>query len=473
MTDPILDSGDDAIYTLRTTAPGPAGSLPLDADRLRRMSSGDLFGWTQNAGMGWSPAAMLGKQFLILSTQGGIRAPDGSPIALGYHTGHWEVGLLMQEAAKEFTAARAIPFAGYVSDPCDGRTNGTHGMLDSLPYRNDAAIVLRRLIRSLPTRRGVLGIATCDKGLPAMLMALAGSPDLPTILVPGGVTLLAEEAEDTAKVQTLATRFARDEITLEHAAEMGCKACGSPGGGCQFMGTAATSQVVAEALGLSLPHAALAPSGSEIWRDVARRSARALLALDLAGTATREIVTDDAIHNAMVCHAAFGGSTNLVLHVPAIAHAAGLRRPTVEDWARINRAVPRLVDSLPNGPQHYATVQVYLAGGVPEAMLHLRDLGLLKLDARTVTGRTLGENLAWWETSERRRRLREKLTALDGIDPDDVIMSPTRARKRGLTSTITFLRGNLAPEGAVIKSTAIDPSVVGPDGIYRDRKSVV
>jgi putative YjhG/YagF family dehydratase len=464
--DPIFDSGDDAIYTLRTTAPGPTGSLPLDPDRLRRMSSGDLFGWTQNAGMGWSPAAMLGKQFLILSTQGGIRAPDGTPIALGYHTGHWEVGLLMEEAAREFTSAKAIPFAGYVSDPCDGRTNGTHGMLDSLPYRNDAAIVLRRLIRSLPTRRGVLGVATCDKGLPAMLMALAGSHDLPTILVPGGVTLLAQEAEDTGKVQTLATRFARDEITLEHAAEMGCRACGSPGGGCQFMGTAATSQVVAEALGLSLPHAALAPSGSPIWRDVARRSTRALLALDLAGTTNRELLTDDSIHNAMVCHAAFGGSTNLVLHIPAIAHAAGLRRPTVDDWARINRAVPRLVDSLPNGPRHFATVQVYLAGAVPETMLHLRDLGLLKLDARTVTGRTLGENLTWWEKSDRRTRLRDKLQKLDGIDPGDVIMPAAKARECGLTSTVTFLRGNLAPEGALVKSTAIAPQLIGADGIF-------
>jgi putative YjhG/YagF family dehydratase len=366
-----------------------------------------------------------------------------------------------------FTAQRAIPFAAYVSDPCDGRTNGTAGMLDSLAYRNDAAIVLRRLIRSLPTRRGVLGVATCDKGLPAMLMALAGTPDLPTILVPGGVTLLAEGAEDTAKVQTLATRFARDEVTLEHAADMGCRACGSPGGGCQFMGTAATSQVVAEALGLSLPHGALSPSGAEIWRDLARRSAHALLALEKQNVTTRELLTDDSIHNAMVAHAAFGGSTNLVLHVPAFAHAAGLRRPTVDDWARVNREVPRLVDVLPNGPQHYATVQVFLAGGVPEVMLHLRDAGLLKLAARTVTGRTLGDNLVWWEKSARRTRLREKLRTLDGIDPDDVIMSPTRARERGLTSTITFLRGNLAPEGALVKSTAIAPEVVGAGGVYR------
>ncbi|WP_437896210.1 YjhG/YagF family D-xylonate dehydratase [Sorangium sp. So ce124] len=464
--DPVLESGSEAIYTLRTTAPGPSGRLPLGAEQLRAMSSGELFGWTQNAGMGWDPARLRGKQFLVLSTQGGIRAPDGTPIALGYHTGHWEVGLLMEEAARTFTAGGAIPFAGYVSDPCDGRTNGTVGMLDSLAYRNDAAIVFRRLIRSLPTRRGVLGVATCDKGLPAMLMALAGTPDLPTVIVPGGVTLLAEEAEDTAKVQTLAARYARGEVSLDYAAEMGCRACGSPGGGCQFMGTAATSQVVAEALGLALPHGALSPSGAEIWRDLARRSAHALMALELRGVTTRDIVTDDSVHNAMVLHAAVGGSTNLVLHVPAIAHASGLRRPTVDDWARINALVPRLVDVLPNGPKHHATVQVFLAGGVPEVMLHLRELGLLRLGARTVSGRTLGENLEWWEHSERRRRLRDKLRQLDGIDPDDVIMSAGKARERGLTSTVTFLRGNLAPEGALVKSTAIAPQVIGPDGVY-------
>src|SRR6185369_3447166 len=121
-------------------------------------------------------------------------------------------------------------------------------------------------------------------------------------------------------------------------------------------------------------------------------SATALMALEKAGITTRDILTDDSIYNAMVCHAAVGGSTNLVLHIPAFAHAAGLRVPTAEDWTHINRIVPRLVDSLPNGPKFYATVQVFLAGGVPEMMLHLRDLGLLKLNARTVTGRTLGEN---------------------------------------------------------------------------------
>lgn len=465
--DPLLDSGDDAIYELRTTAPGPAGRLPLEPARLGGMASGDFFGWTQNAGMGWDPRRLNGRDFLVLSTQGGIRAPDGTPIALGYHTGHWEVGLLMEEAARTLAAAGATPFAAYCSDPCDGRTNGTAGMLDSLAYRNDAAIVFRRLIRSLPTCRGVIGVATCDKGLPAMLLALAGARNLPGILVPGGVTLLAEDAEDAGKVQTIPARFAQGQVTFDHAAEMGCRACGSPGGGCQFMGTAATSQVVGEALGLALPHSALSPSGSNIWRDLARRSARAVLALERAGVTTGSWLNEDSLHNALVVHAAIGGSTNLLLHVPAIAHAAGLPRPGFADWTRVNRSVPRLVDALPNGPVGHATVQVFLAGGVPEVMLRLRELGQLRLGARTVTGRTLGENLDWWAASDRRRRLRAKLRELDGIDPDDVIMTPERAAARGCASTITFLAGNLAPEGALVKSTAISPSLLDGAGVYR------
>ena len=119
---PFLDSADPGIYVLRTRAPGPAGRLPLDAATLASAASGTLFGLTQNAGMGWDPRRVIGREFLILSTQGGIRAPDGTPVALGYHTGHWEVGLLMEAAARTLSAHGAIPFAGYCSDPCDGRT---------------------------------------------------------------------------------------------------------------------------------------------------------------------------------------------------------------------------------------------------------------------------------------------------------------------------------------------------------------
>jgi putative YjhG/YagF family dehydratase len=417
--------------------------------------------------MGWNPAELGRKEFLILSTQGGIRAEDGTPVALGYHTGHYEVGLLMQEAAAELRARHAIPFAGFCSDPCDGRTQGTVGMMDSLPYRNDAAQVFRRLIRSLPTRSGVIGVATCDKGLPAMMMALAAMKKLPCVLIPGGVTLPASDGEDAGKVQSIGARFSHGELSLEQAAELGCRACGSPGGGCQFLGTAATSQVVGEALGLSLPHSALAPSGQAVWKDMARRSARAALLLEQRGIRMGDILTEAAVRNAMVVHAAFGGSTNLLLHIPAIAYSAGLPRPTVQDWAAVNRKVPRLVDVLPNGPSGHPTVRVFLAGGVPEVMLHLRRLGLLDTSVLTVTGEKLDAVLDWWESSERRQDVRRQLVERDGVDPADVIMSPERARERGLTSTITFCHGNLAPEGSVVKSTAIDPAVVDADGVYR------
>jgi putative YjhG/YagF family dehydratase len=335
-------------------------------------------------------------------------------------------------------------------------------MLDSLPYRNDAAVVMRRLIRSLPTRAGVLGVGTCDKGLPALMMALAGIPELPSVVVPGGVMLLTHGAENTAEVQTLAVRFARGEISLDYAAVMGCVACGSAGGGCQFMGTAATNQAVAEALGLTLPHSALHPSGTELWADMARRSARALVRLARENRTTGDLLSDDAIDNAMAVHAAMGGSTNLYLHLPAIAHAAGLSRPSAQTWAEVNRVVPRLVDALPNGPKNYATIQVFLAGGVPEVMLRLAQLGHLKTDVATASGQSLADNLEWWETSTRRARLRNRLFDVEGIDPDDVI----RPLDRPLPGTVAILGGNLAPEGALVKSTAIQPDLIDSDGRY-------
>jgi putative YjhG/YagF family dehydratase len=456
-----------SVYDIRTVAAGPAGNLPLTDEMLRQSPSGDLFGLSQNVGMGWDAAGAADRQVLILSTQGGVRAPDGTPIALGYHTGHWEIGLLVQAAAAELRSLNRIPFAGFCSDPCDGRTQGTAGMFDSLPYRNDAATVLRRLARSLPLREGVIGIATCDKGLPAMLMAVAGLPDLPAIVVPGGVTLPPKVGEDAGQIQTIGTRYAHGLITLEEAADLGCRACASPGGGCQFLGTAATAQVVAEALGLTLPHAALAPSGQPVWHDLAVRSARAIVALAAGGMTTRDLLTPASITNAMTVHAAFGGSTNLLLHLPAIAHAAGLAQPTVDEWIAVNRRTPRLVSVLPNGPVHHPTVRVFLAGGVPEVMLHLDQLGLLDTSVSTVSGGTLADQLAWWKTSERRERFREILLREDGVDPADVILSPAAAAEKGLKGTMAFLRGSLAPQGAIVKATAIDPQSVSTAGIYR------
>ncbi len=462
---PALDRGDAAIFDITTAAPGPEGQLPFTPEDLRDKPSGDLFGWSLDVGMGWSPAAVRQPQMLLLSTLGGMREPDGRPLALGYHTGHWEVGLLMREAALTCRATGWTPFAGFCTDPCDGRSQGTAGMFDSLPYRNDAATVLGRLIRSLPTRSAVLGVATCDKGLPAMLMAVAAAGDLPVAIVPGGVTLPATDGEDAGTVQTIGARFSHGLISLEEAAALGCRACASPGGGCQFLGTAASAQVVAEALGLAPPHSALAPSGQAIWLDGAARAVHGLQAQRASGLSAAALVTDASIRNAMVAHAAFGGSTNLLLHVPAIAHAAGLRRPGIEDWATVNRAVPRLVDALPAGP--HPTVRVHLAGGVPEVLLHLRALGLIDTKVPTCTGLTLDEVLDWWQDSERRQRCRRLLQERDRVDPDVVIVPPSHAAVAGLTSTVCFVRGTLAPDGAVVKSTAIARDLLDAHGVYR------
>ncbi|MFN2137593.1 MAG: YjhG/YagF family D-xylonate dehydratase [Candidatus Promineifilaceae bacterium] len=464
----ILGDGLSVAHT-KLFGEGPVGKLPLDEQMLLHEPSGNLFGLTQNAGMGWDPAEVNRPPYLIVSTHGGLRDAEGGPEALGLHTGHWELELLVRQAAETLRAEGALPFAVYCSDPCDGRTQGTTGMLDSLPYRNDAAITMRRLIRSLPQRRGVMGVATCDKGLPAMMMALAGCGELPGIIVPGGVTLPAIGAEDAGAVQTIGVRYAHQLVDLNYAATMGCRACGSPGGGCQFLGTAASAQVVAEALGMTLPHSALIPSGAAIWLDMARRSALALLRQNGRRLALRDILDSRALENAMLVHAAFGGSTNLLLHVPAVAHAAGLPQPKLVEWQRVNRLTPRLVDALPNGPRNHPTVQVYMAGGVPEVMLQLRDMGLLNLDVLTASGEKLSTLLAWWEESERRQAAKASLQRGTGVDANQVIMGPDAAKKAGLASTVVFPSGNIAPQGSVIKATAIDPAVVGEDNIYRHR----
>ena len=379
--------------------------------------SGNLFGLTQNAGMGWDPTRLLDPEFLILSTHGGLRAENGEAIALGFHSGHWEVGLLVAEAARELKSLRATPFAGACTDPCDGRTQGTTGMMDSLPYRNDAATVLRRLMRSLPTGKGVMGVATCDKGLPAMMMALASLGSKPAVLVPGGVTLLPEQGEDAAKVQTIGARFAQQQITLEYAAEVGCRACASPGGGCQFLGTAATAQVVGEALGLSLPHTALAPSGQPVWLDAARRSARALLRLhqlrigrarhchargraQCHGAARRVWRIDESAHPS-ACHCLRGGI--------AAAHGGRLGRSQSPGAAPCGCAAQR-----PAQFCHGAGVSGRRRAG-SDAGICMRQ-GFWMTSVRTVSGETLGTCLDWWRDSERRAALRRRLQELDGID---------------------------------------------------------
>ncbi|MFG0261804.1 MAG: dihydroxy-acid dehydratase, partial [Novipirellula sp. JB048] len=301
------------------------------------------------------------------------------------------------------------------------------------------------------------------------MMALAGCSDLANVLVPGGVTLPPAVGEDAGKVQTIGVRYARGEMSLEEASLEGCRACGTPGGGCQFLGPAATSQVVAEALGMTVPHAALAPSGQPIWTKLARDSAEASRQMVQRGQTLRDVLTEDAIYNAMLIHAAVGGSTNLLLHIPAVAAAAGLPRPDAAAFRQLNQLVPRFVDCLPNGPVGHPTVRLFLAGGVPEVAAHLRELGLLRADALTITGHTWNELIDRWLVSERRQICRERLAEADGVDPDEVILAPAEATRRGMTSTVCFPSGNLCPEGSVIKATSIDPSVIDADNVYRKR----
>ena len=264
------------------------------------------------------------------------------------------------------------------------------------------------------------------------MMALAGMQAIcPASIVPGGVTLPARDAEDAGQVQSLGARFSHDLITLDYAATMGCRACGSSGGGCQFLGTAATSQVVAEALGLALPHSALAPSGEPVWFELATP----LGARAACGCIARHLDRPDP-------HACRPSRTRCSCTRRSAArriccctsrrspHAAGLPPPTVEDWIRVNRATPRLVDALPNGPRGHPTVQVFMAGGVPEVMLHLRRMGLLHGDVLTATGDTLDTTLDWWEVERAPAAARARLASAAAIDPDDVIMIARRGAAR-------------------------------------------
>jgi xylonate dehydratase len=464
MSDILSDHlGRTASFNFPLKSPGPEGSLDYTEEDLLNRPSGDLFGVSQNAGMSGKGDGATDPNMVIMSTLGGWPGA-----ALGAHTGHNELYKLVEIAAREFSRLGQLPFALHTSDTCDGRTQGTIWANISLASRNVIYKSLATQLRGIPCAEGVLGIATCDKGLPAMTMLIASlrqfPGNLPGIIVPGGVTLPPEEGEDAGTIQSLGARFAKGLVNLEQAQDLGCKACATPGGGCQFFGTAATAQAVAEAMGLALPHSALAPSGFDIWTDLARDSARAIVEMRQNGVGVKDILTEASIRNAMVIHAAMGGSTNLLLHIPAIAHAAGLPRPTREDFQEINLKAPRIVDCLPTGV--HPTVRVFMAGGVPEVMLHLAELGLLELDAKTVTGKSVGENLDAWRTSDRRRVLRERLLAEDGVDPDDVILPPSKARQMGFTSTVAYPTGNIAPEGSVVKATSIHPRLLDADGVY-------
>jgi MFS family permease len=428
-----------------THAPAPAGVLPLSPEMLLTEPSGNLFGLSQNAGMGWEPARLLDPEFLILSTHGGMRAQDGAR-----HRARLPHRPLGGRAAggrgrARAESRRATPFAGACTDPCDGRTQGTTGMLDSLPYRNDAAIVLRRLMRSLPTRKGVIGIATCDKGLPAMMMALASWARCQRA---GSRRrhAAAGDGEDAAKCRpsARALRSSRSRSNtppsglprLRHAR----RRLPVPGHRGHLAGGRRSARPLAAA------HRARALRPADLARCRAPLGAR-----DAALASARH---RHARHPHPRRHAQCDGAARGVRRIdqPAAPRARhrprrGLPRPTAPTGrasiARFRASSTRC----PTARGNFATVQVFLAGGVPEVMLHLRARACSH-EAFSRQRRDPRRASTGGSRASAAARLQDRLRDLDGIDPDDVIMSPIARAPRGLTSTVCFPTGNLAPEGA-------------------------
>ena len=302
-----------------------------------------------------------------------------------------------------------------------------------------------------------------------MLMALAGSRDLRVVAVPGGVTLPPTDGVDAGAVQTIGARFAHGQLTLEEAAELGCRACASPGGGCQFLGTAATSQVVAEALGLTVPHAALAPSGQPIWLDVARRSARAVAAPGRARPChARTSSPTPRSGMPWSCTRPFGGSTNLLLHVPAIAHAGRTAAPRIDDWLDVNRRVPATGGrAAERAASHRARVpgRRRARGDAAPAAISACWISMRRPPAGAPPRATCSTG---GPDSERRRAVRDRLRASRRRARRRHHEPGARPQRRGLTSTVAFVRGNLAPEGRHREEHG-DRSrrSSGADGVYR------
>ena len=337
----------------------------------------------------------------------------------------------------------------FCTDMCDGESQGTDGINYSLASREMIANMIEIQAGATPFDGGVF-LASCDKGLPGNLMGLARL-NIPAIVVPGGVMSAGPDMLTLEQLGAYSARFERGEIdeeTLEWAKCNACPSCGA----CSFIGTASTMQIMAEALGLTLPGSSLLPATSPDLSEYAYRAGKRAVELALSGLRPRDIVTMDSGENAILIHAAVSGSTNTLLHLPAICHELGLNIDG-DTFDRLHRGARYLLDIRPAG--RWPAEFFYYAGGVPRIMEELR--GVLHLSVMTVTGKTLGENLdelrqsGFYERCEEwLRKANEKyglsLRREDIIRPfDDPI---------GTDGSIAVLRGNLAPEGAVIKHTA-------------------
>ncbi|MDE6883497.1 MAG: dihydroxy-acid dehydratase [Lachnospiraceae bacterium] len=389
-------------------------------------------------GTGWKPEDLSKVQVMIESTYGDS------------HPGSGHLNMLVEEVRKGVEEAGGHGARYYCTDICDGESQGTDGINYSLASREMIANMIEIHAGATPFDAGVY-LASCDKGMPGNLMGLARA-DVPGVVVPGGTMNAGPEMLTLEQLGMYSAKFQRGEIDEEKLNWAKCNACPSCGA-CSFIGTASTMQIMAEALGLALPGSALMPATSPDLLAFAREAgAQAVKLATMPGMRPSEMITMDSFENAILVHAAVSGSTNCLLHIPAIAHEFGLE-VTGDTFDRLHRNARYLLDVRPAG--RWPAECFYYAGGVPAIMEEIREY--LHLDVMTVTGKTLGENLdelkrnGFYERCEKwlqefNERYHVSLTREDIIRPFDQAL--------GTDGSIAILRGNLAPEGAVIKHTA-------------------
>ena len=389
-------------------------------------------------GTGWKPEDLSKPQVIIESTFGDS------------HPGSGHLNILVEEVRKGIEKAGGHGARYFCTDICDGESQGTDGINYSLASREMIANMIEIHANATPFDAGVY-LASCDKGMPGNLMGLARA-DVPSVVVPGGTMNAGPEMLTLEQLGMYSAKYERGEIDEEKLEWAKCNACPSCGA-CSFIGTASTMQIMAEALGLALPGSALMPATSPDLLEYARQAGEQAVKLaTMPGMRPSEIVTEKSFENAILVHAAVSGSTNCLLHIPAIAHEFGIEI-TGDTFDRLHRNARYLLDVRPAG--RWPAECFYYAGGVPAIMEEIKEH--LHLDVMTVTGKTLGENLeelrrnGFYEKCERwlhefNRRYNVNLTR------EDIIRSYDNAI--GTDGSIAVLRGNLAPEGAVIKHTA-------------------
>jgi dihydroxy-acid dehydratase len=401
----------------------------LRSQRLRRVNhQGDAL----RLGMNWTEEDLGKPQILVESAYG-----------MG-HPGTFHFRPLIEEVSNGVFEAGGKPGVFYASDICDGVAQAHAGMSYSLVSRDVQAALIEVHALGHP-HDGMVLISGNDKSVPAHLMAIARC-DLPAIHVPGGTQLNAPNYSTSDLLWGMGAAVERGELPhaeLELHQRGACPTCGA----CQFMGSASTGQVLAEALGLALPGSALIPSPLSRHLRLARAAGKQILRLVEADLRPSKILTREAFHNAIVLHAAVGGSTNSLLHLPAIAREAGVD-VTIDDFDRIHRRVPVLANAKTTG--RYPVEYLWYAGGVPAVMLEVRDL--LHLDCLTVTGKTLGENL---EEIERGTFFFETRGYLANVKVEVPEIIRPRSDPFGPEGGVAVLRGNLAPGGAVIKHFSV------------------